>query len=190
MLISYGVYTPIPTWWMLVRFVLSFFLFSLVFFLFETGERFRFKRPNAFLNFFHTLNQTSKVPWFSTGQKARSKMLFSVSVPRKKFWYNLLTLKRWIPFPKSSATKMWVRTISEPFGQPQTPPNSAMHLWAKQCWVSLRSFGRKIISETYLIVIVLFLHGTKGKKHRGWRRSLLVLEESFWRISRASGNNI
>ena len=26
------VYTPIPTWWMLVRFVLSFFLFSLVFF--------------------------------------------------------------------------------------------------------------------------------------------------------------
>ena len=26
------VYTPIPTWWMLVRFVLSFFLFGLVFF--------------------------------------------------------------------------------------------------------------------------------------------------------------
>ena len=78
------VYTPIPTWWMLVRFVLSFFLFSLVFFfLFETGERFRFKRPSAILNFFHTLNQTSKVPWFSIGQKARSKMLFSVSVPRK-----------------------------------------------------------------------------------------------------------
>ena len=48
------VYTPITTWWMLVRFVLSFFLFGLVFFvLFGTGERFRFKRPSAILNFFH-----------------------------------------------------------------------------------------------------------------------------------------
>ena len=69
------VYTRILTWGMLVWFVLSFSLFGLVFFvLFETGERFRFKRASAILNFFHILNQTSKVPWFSIGQKARSKM--------------------------------------------------------------------------------------------------------------------